>query len=204
MGLTPPADLHHPISVDRHLEGDRIVQPLRLLDPAIDGVVTDFFEWRGAGSIDTQPPLGAMWRTDRLFTAIRFGWNREQLFLRLDPDDGMQARTSGVVVAITLQTAERTFRLAFSPAPSEPARFMLSEAIGAEAWRDIGPYHSMSRKKIFELAVPWKDLRADPSRQIRLSIVVSEHGLEIARYPHHQPAVLTVPGPEFEAGLWRV
>jgi alpha-amylase/alpha-mannosidase (GH57 family) len=204
MGLTPPADLHQPISVTRHLEGDRIIQPLRLLDPVIDGVVTDFFEWRGAGSIDTQPPLGAMWRADRLFTAIRFGWNREQLFLRLDPDDGMQARTSGVVVAITLQTAERTFRLTFSPAPSEPARFMLSEAIGAEAWRDIGPYHSMSRKKILELAVPWKDLQADPGRQIRLSIVVSEHGLEIARHPHHQPAVLTVPGPEFEAGLWRV
>ncbi|ALA60134.1 glycoside hydrolase family 57 protein [Nitrospira moscoviensis] len=204
LGLTPPADLHQPISVTRHLEGDRIIQPLRLLDPALDGVVTDFFEWRGAGSIDTQPPLGAMWRADRLFTAIRFGWNREQLFLRLDPGDGMQARTGGVVVAITLQTAERTFRLTFSPAPSDPARFMLSEAIGAEVWRDIGPYHSMSRKKIFELAVPWKDLEADPGRQIRLSIVVSEHGLEIARYPHHQPAVLTVPGPEFEAGLWRV
>jgi hypothetical protein len=28
--------------------------------------------------------------------------------------------------------------------------------------------------------------------------------LEAARYPHHTPAILTVPGPEFEAGLWRV
>jgi hypothetical protein len=33
---------------------------------------------------------------------------------------------------------------------------------------------------------------------------VLEHGLEIARYPAHQPAALTVPNAEFEAGLWRV
>jgi hypothetical protein len=35
-------------------------------------------------------------------------------------------------------------------------------------------------------------------------IVVTEHGLEVARYPHQGVAVLTVPGPEFEASLWRV
>jgi hypothetical protein len=37
-----------------------------------------------------------------------------------------------------------------------------------------------------------------------MSIVVLEHGLEVARYPHQSPAVLIVPGAEFEAGLWRV
>jgi len=28
--------------------------------------------------------------------------------------------------------------------------------------------------------------------------------LETARYPRHQPAALSVPGPEFEATVWRV
>jgi hypothetical protein len=37
-----------------------------------------------------------------------------------------------------------------------------------------------------------------------MTILLLEHRLEIARYPHQHPAILTVPGPEFDAGLWRV
>jgi hypothetical protein len=37
-----------------------------------------------------------------------------------------------------------------------------------------------------------------------MTILVLEHHLEIARYPHHKPAIVLVPGPEFEANLWRV
>jgi hypothetical protein len=33
---------------------------------------------------------------------------------------------------------------------------------------------------------------------------VLEYRLEVARYPHHTPATFLVPGPEFEANLWRV
>ena len=55
-----------------------------------------------------------------------------------------------------------------------------------------------------ELALPWKDLHLESGHEVRMSIVVLEHGLEVARYPHQKPAVLIVPGPEFEAGLWRV
>jgi len=39
---------------------------------------------------------------------------------------------------------------------------------------------------------------------VRMSIVILEHGLEVARYPHQRPALLTVPGPEFDATMWRV
>jgi hypothetical protein len=37
-----------------------------------------------------------------------------------------------------------------------------------------------------------------------MTILVIEHGLEVTRYPHHKPATFLVPGPEFEANLWRV
>ncbi len=59
-------------------------------------------------------------------------------------------------------------------------------------------------RKVLELALPFKDVHAEAGQVLRISIVVRSHGLEIARYPHHQPAVLTVPGPEFEATVWRV
>jgi hypothetical protein len=69
---------------------------------------------------------------------------------------------------------------------------------------EVGAYSSISRKKILELMVPRKDLGLDHGQELSLSIVVLEHGLEVARYPRQRPATLTVPGPEFDAAFWRV
>ncbi len=205
MGLTPPDQLNQPICATATMpEADRVIQPLAFLAPTIDGRVTNFFEWRGAGSINTQPPLGAMWKADGLFKAIQFGWSLDQLFLRFDPDETTQARQGGISVEIMLQGPQQTFRLMFSLAPSGPEQFLLSRAAGPDAWRELGPYRSICRSAILELALPWKDLQLEQGQEVRLSIVVLEHGLEAARYPHQRPAILTVPGPEFEAGLWRV
>ena len=205
MSLTPPDQLNQPIcTVAPHIEGDPVAQPHALITATVDGLVTDFFEWRGAGSINTQPPLGAMWKADGLFTAIQFGWSQDQLFLRFDPDDASHARQSGIAVDVTLQGPQQTFRLTFSLAPSGSEQFMLSQATGPETWQKIGPYRSICRRTILELAIPWKDLHLEQEQDVRMSIVALEHGLEVARYPHQRPALLTVPGPEFEAGLWRV
>lgn len=205
MGLAPPEQLNQPLCrVAAQPDTDHVTQPLALLAPTIDGLVTDFFEWRGAGSIRTQPPLGAMWKADGLFTSIQFGWSLDQFSLRFDLDEMTHARQSGLRVEIALQGPRDTFRLTFSLTPSGPQQFTLFQAAGPDAWQEIGPYHSISRRTILELAVPWKDLHLEQGQEVRMWIVVLEHDLEAARYPHHRPAVLTVPGPEFEAGLWRV
>ena len=82
--------------------------------------------------------------------------------------------------------------------------FILSRQTQADAWQEIGSYRSIKAHTILELAVPWKELCLEQGNTIQMSIIVREHGLEVARYPGHHPAVLTVPGPEFEAELWRV
>jgi hypothetical protein len=145
-----------------------------------------------------------MWKADGLFTAIQFGWSLDQFFLRFDPDETTHARQSGISVEITLQSPQQTFRLAFSLAPSGPEQFRLSQATGPDTWQEFGPHRSICRRTILELALPWKDLHLEQGQEVRMSIVVLEHGLEVARYPHQSPAVLIVPGAEFEAGLWRV
>ena len=80
----------------------------------------------------------------------------------------------------------------------------MSRRTQAEAWQEIGSYGSINAHAILELTVPWKELCLEQGNTVQMSIIVREHGLEVARYPGHCPAVLTVPGPEFEAGLWRV
>jgi hypothetical protein len=173
------------------------------LNPTIDGMVTDFFEWRGAGSINTRPPLGAMWKADGLFTAIRFGWNLDHLVMRFDPDETSTTR-QGLDVDIIVQGPQFTFRFTFPFSSPAPRAFLLSRQTDTDTWQEIGSYGSINAHTILELAVPWKELCLEQGNTIQMSIIVREHGLEVARYPGHGPAVLTVPGPEFEAGLWRV
>jgi hypothetical protein len=55
-----------------------------------------------------------------------------------------------------------------------------------------------------ELALPFKEIQVGQSEQMQMSLLVYEHEMEIARYPRHQPAVVTAPGPEFGATVWRV
>jgi len=205
MGLTPPDQLSRPICTVAFVpETESVIQPRSLLSPTIDGVITDFFEWRGAGTINTQPPLGAMWKADGLFTGVRFCWSHEWLSLRFDFDEAAQARHPGMCVDITLQGPQHTFRLTFSLDPPGPDHFVLSQATGPDTWMEIGPYRSIFRNRVVELALPWKDLRLEPGQDVRMSIVILEHGLEVSRYPHQRPAVLTAPGPEFDAAMWRV
>ena len=204
-GLTPPDSLNQPISIPRGMpETDLVTMPLALLAPSIDGVVTQFFEWRGAGRIKTQPPLGAMWKAEGVLTDILFGWSLNQLYLRLDPDEQSQTRQAGLTVELQLQTPEHLYHLSFSLAPSGPNQFLLSQKLANESWQEIGTYRSISHGKIIELAVPFKDIQLTSGQEFRMTILVLEHRLEIARYPHHKPATLLVPGPEFEADLWRV
>jgi alpha-amylase/alpha-mannosidase (GH57 family) len=205
MGLAPPDQLSRPICAAAFApETESVVQPRSLLSPTIDGLVTDFFEWRGAGTINTQPPLGAMWKADGLFTGVRFCWSHEWLSLRFDFDEAAEVRHPGLRVDITLQSQQHTFRLAFLLDPPGPDHFVLSQATGPDTWMEIGPYRSICRNRVVELALPWKDLRLEPEQDVRMSIVIVEHGLEVSRYPHQRPAVLTVPGPEFDAAMWRV
>lgn len=205
MGLTPPDVYNKPIcAVAPKPDADRFTQPFALIAPTIDGLVTDFFEWLGAGSINPQPPLGAMWKAEGIFTAILFGWSLDQLYVRLDPDESSQGRQSGMVVEISLQCPRQTFRLSFSLAPSESDHFTLSHGTSADSWRVVGPYRSISRRAVLELSIPIKDLELEQGQEVRMSLVVLEHSLEVARYPYENPATLVVPGPEFDAAMWRV
>jgi alpha-amylase/alpha-mannosidase (GH57 family) len=204
-GLTPPELLNQPICRPRTIpDADLIVTPLALLNPSIDGLVTDFFEWREAGRIATRPPLGAMSKSEGGLTDIRFGWSLDHLYLRLDPDEQSQAQEGGTTVELQLQTPERFYHLSFSLTTTGQHNFLLSKKSASGSWEEVGSYHSICQGKIVEVGVPFKDLQLSAGQAFQMTIVVMEHGLEISRYPHHKAATFTVPDQEFEPSLWRV
>ena len=202
IGAPPPDWINQSICVTREPVGqESVTQPFALLHPTLDGHITDFFEWRGAGTINPNPPLGAMWKADGLFSAIYFGCSLDHLYLRLDPADAVHGWRDDLIIECHLLTPEHAYCLTLSP--SEPDHYSLTKRTDEDHWQEIGLSEMIARQDILELAIPFKDIQLESNQTLGLSIVVKRHGLEIARYPPREPAPLTVPGPDFEATMWR-
>jgi len=201
-GAAAPDILNEPISDVREITPVRL--PVALLSPKIDGLVTDFFEWHGAGIIDPSPALGAMWKASEYFAYIGFGFSLDALFLRLDPGTELQTNQPGLGAELHLFTATNTYRVVFSLSKPAPETFTLLCASHGDPFTEVGRYGTISSKKVIELAVPFKDLQVQPGQDFRFNLVITRDGLELERYPRYRPVAVTAPDLDFEARLWRV
>jgi hypothetical protein len=106
-------------------------------------------------------------------------------------------------VEIHLGSGDRLYKATFplNSSRSTDVGFSCTTAAEAHPARFSG---TMRRDAIIEVAVPYKDIRVDVGQELRLAIVVLDHHLEVARYPHHSPVTITRPGDDFEATMWRV
>jgi alpha-amylase/alpha-mannosidase (GH57 family) len=82
LGGSPPDDLAEPI---KHVAArDELVRPTGMIEPIIDGRVSTYFEWLGAGIYAPDTRAGSMHGAAQYFEALYFGYSREALYLRLD------------------------------------------------------------------------------------------------------------------------
>jgi len=174
--------------------------PTALITPVLDGVVTDFYEWQGAGYVEGRPPLSAMHNRREFFSRIYFGFNLDHLYLRFDPaasaaDDAPEVH----VQFIEPRPAKLIFRLDLP----EPAQFTLMHSPDGTSPPSARTYDSIRRKKVIELAVPFKDLGLDPGMLVRFVVKVMQGNLELERIPHEQHVTFTVPDQTFEGAMWR-
>jgi hypothetical protein len=203
-GAPVPEYLNEPVMGVSGADAQQVRFPVRLLAPIIDGQVSSFFEWRGAGTIDPAPPLGAMWKSSRIFNFIGFGYSLEALFFRFDVNDGAPGPSTERTVELKLITPHLKHMVVFSLSSPNLEALTLFSASGEGAYTEIGRYRTIARRTVIELAIPFKDLKLQAGQEFKMTLAVTEHGLEIERYPRHQPVVLTVPDHNFDAVMWRV
>ncbi len=203
-GAPVPDFLNESVMGVLEFEAQQVRLPVRLLAPTIDGLVSSFFEWRGAGSIDPSPPLGAMWTSNRLFTWIGFGYGLEVLFLRLDAAVDPSGATAASNMELHIVTPDTRYKAAFPLIAPALDEFTLFSASHDAAYAEIGRSRMVARQKVIELGIPFKDLNLHSGQTFKMTLVVTEHGLEVERYPRQRPITLTVPDHNFDAIMWRV
>lgn len=82
MGEKVPQDVNQPIKKS-HKSG-LLKAPSGYISPTADGRVTSFFEWLGAGRFDLKYDAGAMNASSNVLNTLFFGYDEENLYLRVD------------------------------------------------------------------------------------------------------------------------
>ena len=130
----PPDELSRPILTSERI--DPHIRPSNTIRPVIDGQVTSYFEWMGAGRYRVENRSGAM-HAQAPVSDLHYGSDNENFYLRLDIDAGAQfskidLRTNTAAISL-LDTPEVSwargrilefripFRLLTDPTPNRPA-----------------------------------------------------------------------------------
>lgn len=61
-----------------------VVNPTSMLTAQIDGRLTHYYEWTGAGYFDCLKAGGSMHRVDRLVSSLQFAYDHDRIYIRLD------------------------------------------------------------------------------------------------------------------------
>lgn len=157
--LTPPASLSKSILQTR----TRTVHhsPLSPIQPSIDGEVTSYFEWMGAGVYRVDAKGGSMHGHRFLVKEIYYGSSHDRFFLRLDFLESELPSIIGTEVQVSLNGSSARVRL------DEPAEILEGAELGVEA----------SFQRVLEMSMP---LLAPDSK---IEISVWQNGLPMDSIP---------------------
>jgi alpha-amylase/alpha-mannosidase (GH57 family) len=171
-------------------------EPSLLVSPSIDGHVTTFFEWQGAGSYTPGQHRGSMFGGAQAFRSLHYGFDLHGFSLRLDPAESPQ-RTgeSATELRVELVAADIQTQVAFELAPDGAERQgrWQGEAIGRSAFA-----------RVLELEVPFRPLGLVVGERVAVAVRVMRRDVEVERLPRYGYLAFSVPDEDFERIHWRV
>jgi alpha-amylase/alpha-mannosidase (GH57 family) len=104
LNLAPPEELSRPIL--RVAVPEVHIEPSGAITPTIDGEVTSYFEWIGAGAYRVDERSGSMHGKKFLVKEVQFGTDGADLYIRVDFHPGHERELEGMEVRITAQASD--------------------------------------------------------------------------------------------------
>jgi alpha-amylase/alpha-mannosidase (GH57 family) len=178
LGLTPPEELSRSIL----RVAVRAVQspPTGPIRAVIDGEVTSYFEWLGAGVYRVDKRSGAMHGKRFLITELFYGSDGQSLFVRVDFEPTAAPSLSGMEAHITItpggSAVENFLALRFANGRLEPQETRL-----------LGPAKEDSLEyafhKVLEMRLPLATLGVAYGNSLRLQFSLWKDGLPVDAVP---------------------
>ena len=177
--LTPPEELSR--SILKGALAEVHTPPTGPVRPKIDGVVTSYFEWLGAGVYRVDARSGAMHGKRFLVQELCYGSDGQNLYVRVDFEPGAVAGLSGMDAHLTFQpcadpSSESFIVLGFHDGLVSAGEVRLAKPEAAAAVEFA--FH-----KVFEARLSLAALGVGSGQSLRLQLSLWKHGLPVDAIP---------------------
>jgi alpha-amylase/alpha-mannosidase (GH57 family) len=181
--------------------------PVAFVQPKIDGRITDFFEWQGAGCYECARGDKALALGCRYLTHIYYGFDLYNLYMRFDLDAASGVRPEDISMRLDIYLAcPHVYRLTMPlyPDMAKEKAFTLERSQHGIEFEKVRDYETIAWSKILELSIPFADLGLQPGQTIEMQASLKNDRIEMMRFPKEGLLKLTVPDENFEAKMWVV
>jgi alpha-amylase/alpha-mannosidase (GH57 family) len=184
LGIETPVKLLQPIHRPGKMKS--IQMPEALITPQMDGNLTHFYEWSGAGHYDCSNVGGAMHRAEKVIKDIYFAFDFDSFYIRLDFDDKFDL------------VAENDYRVVFDFKSSDPKEAALKKGGSKE---ELGFGYAIDR--ILEARFHRKILAETGNGKIEFNIIVYAEKKLIEKWPPDETLKLELPD-RSKMSFWEV
>jgi alpha-amylase/alpha-mannosidase (GH57 family) len=183
LNLTPPEELSRPIL--RMLAPEVHVAPSGPIHPVIDGEVTSYFEWIGAGAYRVDERSGSMHGKKFVIEEVQFGSDGMSLYLRADFHSGYEQELPEMEVRLTLEP--------LSGAHSK--QLTVDFANGARVVEKLDPPAKAALGRVLEVGVPLAVVGVEKGGGLRFQFSLWQGGLPIDSVPQQGWIEMTTTDP---------
>lgn len=172
LGMTPPEALSRTIlkvAVTAFHE-----PPTGFIVPQIDGEITSYFEWLGAGVFRPDQRQGSMHGRQYLVRDLLYGSDGTQVYLRLDLCNNAPGAHAGIEVRVSIEGSGREVEFHAQLTSSG------AELVDHGATIETAYCHY---KRIFEMSIDLELLTIDPATPVRIQLSLWRDGLPIDALP---------------------
>jgi alpha-amylase/alpha-mannosidase (GH57 family) len=196
LGLNPPEELNIPIK--EKAKTSNILQPTFVLNPIIDGIVNNYFEWYGA--VRYKPELGAAMAqtTKRIIKQFFYAYNGSELFFRFD------------LVNIDEILKEELYKIRISFVRPERNRIIFDLKKDTDEYffimpkseKKVGSFNKIKIDRIIELSIPFEKINLEYESNVYFFVEVLEKDKVIETHPFDGYIYFKMPPKNFESLMW--
>jgi hypothetical protein len=203
LGAPAPEELGLPVIVQHKVRP--LWEPIGFIEPTLDGIETNFYEWKEAGLFRARGGQAAMYRSERYVGDLYYGFNLHHLYLRLDLDTEREELPEGLEVYVEIETDGRRYRarfpLLFQKADLAYTLYRIDEGQEPE---EVGSLSQVRAQRIVEFALPFADIGTREGQEVRLHVELKRAAMLCERVPRTGYISFQVPGRDFERIMWSV
>ncbi|MFO0982291.1 MAG: glycoside hydrolase family 57 protein [Planctomycetota bacterium] len=179
-GVKPPPDLDRPLIDATSRRPAR--EPVEFIQPSFEGEHSTYYDWSSAGYFEGRMGLGAMDLGKASIERVRYGFDRQHLYLRAEFSHEVGIER-GQLKVYQGYPRER----AFSPVrgKQDGMKFL------RERWADA-------------CAIPWSLIAAEPGQSLSLALEWVANDQVLFRWPAEGEVFVNVPKLDFDLESWFV